>query len=153
MSADIRSGKTSGNRRITAARFGNAILEDMSVTFTGPGIAEVTKTDGTTYQVELEGGYCECPDLKYRGDSIVCKHVIRGAIAAVYHDDQRTTELAAAVLRLSKQTGCVYEVNGCNGPTMPANRAVGVPCVGCTEAVKSDGVDEYDIWVTFNGDN
>lgn len=139
----MATSSTESKRSIDYERFARACSEKMSVRFDGPGTAAVTH-DGETYAVELAGGVCECRDYEFRGDSIVCKHVIRASLAALYAPDQRVYELVGRVAQSAREAGCVHEAAGCAGPTAAGPR--GLPCPGCCDAVRADTVDEFTVW-------
>lgn len=117
-------------RSIDYDRFGRAVTEPMSVRFIGPSIGGVTH-DGATYQVELESGACECDDYRFRGERLICKHVQRACLSALYTPDQRVTELVARVARFTRHQECVHDVYGCAGPTTAGPR--GLPCQQCID--------------------
>lgn len=146
--SDEPQPNNSTDRAITDDRYERALTEPRSVTFTGAGIAEVAEGI-TAYEVELGSGRCECDDYRFRGDEIVCKHVIRAALAALFCDDQRDTELVARVAQHAHEHGCVHGIGACNGPTDAADRRDGMPCQGCVESMKSDCADEWAAWNAF----
>lgn len=137
-----------GNRTIESGRFARASTEAMSVTFTGPGIAEV-EHDGATYEVELAGGVCTCADYQFRGESLICKHFQRAALAALFDAEQPNTEMMAQVARYAFEAGCQHDVRGCAGPTTLGPR--GLPCQNCINAVRAPNVDEYTVWTRLVG--
>lgn len=139
------SGVGQSARTIEAGRFRRACTEAMGVTFTGPGIAEVESSSGETYEVELESGRCECKDYEIRGKRLICKHVQRASLSALYAPNQRVFETVARVARYAREAGCQHDVRGCAGPTAAGPR--GLPCQGCIDAVRAtDAVDEWTVW-------
>jgi hypothetical protein len=132
-----------GDRTIDSERYRRAATEDMTVAFDAPSIATVGHA-GETYQVELESGACECRDYEFRGESIVCKHAQRAALAALFDGEQRVTELVARVASFARTAGCSHSVRGCEGPTTLGER--GLPCQQCIDSVRSESVDGYTVW-------
>ena len=132
-----------GRRTIEAGRFARALTEPMSVAFDGPGIATVEHGE-QTYGVELESGACECADYRFRGERLICKHVLRACLSALFDGEQRVTELGARVARFARRQGCIHDVRGCAGPTVAGPR--GLPCQPCIDGVRASGVDEYTVW-------
>jgi hypothetical protein len=130
-----------GRRTIDGERYHRAATEDMTVAFDAPGIATVDHA-GETYQVELESGACQYDDYRFRGESIVCKHAQRAALAALFDGEQRVTELVARVACFARTAG--HSVRGCEGPTTRGKR--GLPCQSCIDAVRSESVNEYTVW-------
>lgn len=132
-------------RTIESGRFARALTEPMTVAFDGPrsGIAEV-EHDGTEYQVELASGRCECADYQFRGESLICKHVLRACLSALFDGEQQNTELVARVARFAREAGCEHDVRGCSGPTTAGPR--GLPCQSCINAVRAPNVDEWTVW-------
>lgn len=127
------------DRRIESGRLHKALTQDMSVDDYAPGMYDVRHAD-ETYTVDVEGGSCTCKDHTYRGDSLVCKHVLRACIRHAFRAEANT-RLVARVLRAVRDAGCPHDVNGCAGPTQLGAR--GYPCTDCV-AVASVG--EWVIW-------
>lgn len=136
-------------RTIESGRFERACTEAMGVRFTGPSIADVHSSSGQTYEVELESGVCECRDYQNRGDRLICKHVQRAALAALFDADQRVTEVVARVAAFARDAGCQHEVRGCAGPTAAGPR--GLPCQSCIDAAHAPNVDEFTVWSRLVG--
>lgn len=137
------TGRT--ERTIESGRFRRALTEPMTVVFDGPGsgVGEVEHGE-QTYEVELAGGVCECADYRFRGESLICKHVIRACLAALFDANQRNTALVARVARFAREYGCEHGVRGCAGPTTAGPR--GLPCQPCINAVRAPDVDEFTVW-------
>lgn len=116
----------------------------MSVEFVAPRLADVHHDD-ETYRVDLAGGACECPDYQHRGDEYVCKHLVRVSVVALFVETQLTTEFVARVARhvRSADGRCPFGVDGCHGPTAPADRPADHPCPGC---VKAAGGNDWAVW-------
>ena len=142
------SGVGPNGRTIENGRFERACTETMAVTFTGPSIAEV-EHGGETYEVELGGGVCECADYQFRGETLVCKHVLRACLSTLFDAEQRNTEYVARVAAFARKSGCARAVRGCAGPTVAGPR--GLPCQGCIDAVRAPGVDEWTVWSRLVG--
>ena len=130
---------------IEADRFERAVTESMSVVRTADRLYTIT-TESGEYGVDLRTGACSCPDAEYRGDRYVCKHVCRAALAEVFANTV-STELVARVVRFAIANGCPADGHGgrCEGPL---GRTGSLPCPTCCDAVRSPGVDEFDVWTT-----
>lgn len=134
------AGNTVANdRRIDDGRLSRALTESMSVTEHAPGMYDVTHDDGI-YTVDVEGGSCECKDHEYRGDSVVCKHVLRAAILHVYVSGV-DSRLVARTVAAADELGCPHGSTGCNGP-LALDDIGAIPCAGCCEATPG-------VWVTW----
>lgn len=48
--------------------------KEYSATFTDDTGVRLTKSDGTTYHIDLANGHCDCPDNQYRHHRR-CKHL------------------------------------------------------------------------------
>jgi hypothetical protein len=131
--------------RIETKRFGRAVTESMSVERTTDRLYTVT-TERGEYEADLRTGACSCPDAEYRGDRYVCKHAIRAALAEVFANTV-SSELVARVVRFASEQGCPVDGHGgrCEGPL---GRTGSLPCPTCCDAVRSPGVDEFDVWTT-----
>ena len=130
---------------IEADRFDRAVTESMSVERTADRLYTVT-TERGEYEVDLRTGACSCPDAEYRGDRYVCKHAIRAALAEVFANTV-SSELVARVVAFASEQGCPVDGHGgrCEGPL---GRTGSLPCPTCCDAVRSPGVDEFDVWAT-----
>ena len=117
---------------ISVARLARAVGEDMDVDEVDPATYDVTH-NGSTYQVKLESGHCECDDCLYRG--IGCKHAQRAALVHCYRSGV-TTQFVARVVGHAREQDCP---NGhprlCDGPAGPR-----LPCPGCMID------DEWTVW-------
>lgn len=140
--------RSTERRTIDAERFARALTEPMTVTFDGPGVGEVEHGE-QAYEVELAGGVCGCDDYRFRGESIVCKHVIRASLSALFDGEQPNTRIMARVARFAREYGCAHSVRGCSGPTTRGER--GLPCQQCINAVRAATVDEYTVWARIVG--
>ncbi|HET7323060.1 MAG TPA: SWIM zinc finger family protein [Halococcus sp.] len=136
---------SNGRRTIESGRFRRATTEPMTVAFDGPGVGSVEHGE-QTYRVELDGGVCECADYQFRGERLICKHVLRACLSALFDGEQHSTALVARVARFAREYGCAHSVHGCNGPTTTSDRCGGLPCPGCIEAVRTSSVDEFMVW-------
>jgi hypothetical protein len=134
-------GRDEQDPQLTEARYCRALTESMSVTFTGPGIADVHSASGETYRVELESGHCGCADTKFRG--LGCKHAQRAAIESLFLADQPRTRFVALVARFAREHGCEHGDAECAGPTTPSTRPASHPCPGC---VASTGGDDWAVY-------
>ena len=123
-----QSGGT--DRRIETGRLTKALAQEMVVDAIAPAMYDVHH-DGETYAVDVEGGSCECKDHTYRGDRLVCKHVLRAAIAHAFRSESNT-HLVARVLSAVREQGCIHDTAGCAGPTQLGER--GIPCEECIAA-------------------
>ena len=135
-------------RAIDDDRFRRAVEETMVVVFDAPLLARIGHGE-QTYTVDLVSGSCECEDYLYRGESVVCKHAIRAALAALF-TDVRVTEFVARVAHHARTAGCPEGVRGCRGPTTPAEWSGRLPCATCCDAVRAPGVDEFTVWSAFS---
>jgi hypothetical protein len=145
--SNTNSAGFDATRDITADRFRRALSEPMIMVFDAPLLARVRHGEHT-YTVDLISGSCQCDDYHYRGHSIVCKHSLRAACAALY-TDCRTTAFLAHVAQYARNAGCPDDVRGCHGPTTPADRPAGLPCTKCMEAVRAPDIDEFTVWSAF----
>jgi hypothetical protein len=128
---------------IEAERYERGVREEMSVEHEADRLYRVANGDGETYTADLATGACECPDAEYRGDEYVCKHVVRAALIAVYQHRKARSELGARTIEYANEHGC--EASGCNGPFLASDDGL-LPCPTCCDAVRSEGVDEFDVW-------
>ena len=129
--------------RIERGRFRRASIEAMDVEREGDRLYRVTH-DGESYHADVENGGCTCPDAEYRGEKFVCKHAIRAALAEVFANTV-SSELVARVVAFAREQGCPVDGHGgrCEGPL---GRTGSLPCPTCCDAVRSPGVDEFDVW-------
>ena len=135
---------TPGAAAIEARRYGRAVTDRMTVERVADRLYRVTNGDGEGYDVDLATGACSCPDAEYRGDRFVCKHAVRAALVEVFANTV-STELVARVVAHACEHGCPVDGHGgeCPGP-LGGTRAL--PCPTCCDAVRSPGVDEFDVW-------
>ena len=134
---------STGTRSIEAGRFDRAVTTEMDVSRVADRLYHVT-TESGAYDVDLESGACSCPDWQYRGDQLVCKHAVRAALVEVFANTV-STELVARVVAHAREHGCPVDGHGgeCPGP-LGGTRSL--PCPTCYDAVRSPGVDEFDVW-------
>jgi hypothetical protein len=131
-------------RTIEAGRFGRACSENMACDRVADRFYEVHSASGSTYQVDLRTGACECPDCERRGDRFYCKHTIRAALVNVFHTGTIKSEVGALVANHTRENDCTHGNDGlCDGVLGPR-----LPCPDCCDAVRSEGVDEFDVWTT-----
>ena len=127
------------DRRIESGRLTKALTESMTVGDYAPGMYDIRHA-GETYTVDVEGGSCTCKDHQYRGDTVVCKHVLRACIRHAFRAESNS-RLVARVLRAVRDAGCPHDVNGCAGPTQLGAR--GYPCPACVR------VSSVGDWVVY----
>ena len=141
----VENSTDSRTASIEADRFERAVTESMSAERTADRLYTVT-TDSGEYGVDLRTGVCSCPDAEYRGEQYVCKHVCRAALVETFANTV-STELVARVVRFAIANGCPVDGHGgrCEGPL---GRTGSLPCPTCCDAVRSPGVDEFDVWAT-----
>lgn len=128
------------DRTIDHGRFVRAVTEDFAIDDHAPRMYDVTNAAGVTRTVDVETGTCGCSDYQYRGDRVLCKHVL---FASLHHAFRRTpnTAVVARVLRVSREAGCVHGVRGCGGPTQLGER--GIPCEGC---ISASSTGHWTVW-------
>lgn len=119
------------DRRIETGRLTKALTEPMDIAPHAPDMYAVTNANDVSRVVDVREGSCQCKDHEYRGDEYVCKHLCRAAITHAFRSE-RNTRLVARVLARVKETGCVHDVRGCDGPTQIGAR--GIPCEECIAA-------------------
>ena len=109
----------------------------------------VVNGDGEAYDVDLESGACTCPDWQYRGgtEDVVCKHALRAALVEGFAHTV-STELVARVIAFAHEQGCPVDGWGCGGPVSPGRD--GFPCATCVDALRTDGVSDWEVWITLN---
>ena len=91
-----------------------------------------------------KNGACSCPDHEYRGDQYVCKHAVRAALVEGFANTV-STELVARVVAHAREHGCPVDGHGGECPG-PLGGTQSLPCPTCCDAVRSPGVDEFDVW-------
>ena len=137
------SRSTTSTPVVEAGRFDRAVREAMITERVADRLYRVTNVedDGKGYDVDLETGACSCPDAEYRPE-YVCKHAIRAALVEVFANTV-STELVARVVGYAREPdhGCPHGHDFCDGPVGPR-----LPCPGCMDAVRSEGVDEWVVW-------
>jgi hypothetical protein len=127
---------------VEAGRYERACIETMTTERAADRLYRVVH-DGSTYDVDLEGGACTCADHQFRGDEHLCKHALRAALVDVYRHRKARSALAARVIAFANEHGC--EASGCNGPFLAGDDGL-LPCPACCDAVRSEGIDEFDVW-------
>lgn len=131
-------------RRIDAERLTKALGETMTIDAHAPAMYEVTNGDDVTRTVDVETGTCECADHQYRGDELVCKHVLAACVHHVFVDGV-TTQLVARVVDRVNAEGCTHGHSFCEGP-------FGVGVLPCDECVGSTRTGIWSVWKTLVGD-
>ena len=144
MSTDIlaadNSIDTNPVRVIESGRYERAVTESMSTESIGDRLYRVTH-GAEAYNVDLETSACSCADAHYRGDRYICKHAIRAALVEVFAN-RVSTEFVARVVNTAVMNPCPFGFDAlCDGPVGPR-----LPCPGCINAVRSEGVDEWTVW-------
>jgi len=134
-----------GDRSLDPARFERAVTGTMTAERVADRFYHVRNGGGETYDVDLESGGCTCPDWQYRGAAYACKHAIRAALIDVYQGRKARSAFAARVIAFTSELGCATDTRGCNGPFLAGDDGL-LPCTTCCETVRSDGVDEFDVW-------
>lgn len=123
------------DRDFCASRYERALREDLAVEKLAPEMYAVTNEDGDeTYNVDMESGYCGCPDFMYREDT-VCKHASRACLEAYYEGYRPLTPFVAKFILSARDAGCVFGADDCNG-------AAGVEKMPCTDCLR--GFDVLD---------
>ena len=133
-----------GTRSIEAGRFDRAVTSAMDIDRVADRLYRVA-TESGTYDVDLVSGACTCPDWQYWDDLYVCKHAIRAALVDVYRARKARSALAARVIAFAIANDCPAATRGCNGPFRAHDDGL-LPCPTCCDAVRSAGVDEFDVW-------
>ena len=131
-------------RRIGTERLTKALDETMEIDAHAPAMYEVTNGDDVTRIVDVETGTCECADHQYRGDELVCKHVLAACVHHVFVDGV-TTRLVARVVDRVNTEGCTHSHSFCEGP-------FGVGVLPCDECVGSTHTGIWSVWKTLIGD-
>jgi len=141
--------KTTSNDALASApaietgRYRRAVREEMTAEPEADRLYRVANGDGETYTADLATGACECPDCEYRPET-ACKHCLRACLVDVYQHRKARSALAPRVIAFANEHGC--EASGCNGPFLTSDDGL-LPCPVCCSAVRSEGVDEYDVWM------
>ena len=131
-------------RRIDTERLTKALEEEMQIDAHAPAMYEVTNGDDVTRIVDVETGTCECADHQYRGDELVCKHVLAACVHHVFVDGV-TTQLVARVVDRVNTEGCTHGHSFCEGP-------FGVGVLPCDECVGSTHTGIWSVWKALIGD-
>ena len=109
---------------------------------------EVHSQSGSTYEIDLQTGACTCPDCEQRGDRYVCKYAIRASLVEIIANGV-TTRTVAQVVGYARDPDhdCPTSGHGgdCAGPLSGNGE---LPCPTCCDATRSDGLDEFDVWMT-----
>lgn len=125
--------------RIERGRFRRAVIEDLAVEREADRLYRV-EHGGETYRADVEHGGCTCPDFEYRGE-YACKHVTRAALVEAFANTV-SSEFVARVVRFAREQDCPCGGFQCDGPAGPR-----LPCPGCIDAVRFEGVDEWTVWL------
>lgn len=136
---------TTETRRIDATRLTKALTEPMQIDAHAPAMYAVTNGDDVTRIVDVETGSCECADHEYRGDELVCKHVLAACVHHVFVDGV-TDELVARVVGKVNARGCTHGHSFCEGP-------FGVGALPCDECVAGTRTGIWTVWQTPVGDS
>lgn len=133
---------------IESGRFGRAVTEDMTTKRVADRFYRVHSQSGNTYEVDLQTGACTCPDCEQRGERFVCKHAIRASLVEIIANTVSTPTVAkVAGYARDPDHECPTGGHGgeCAGPLAGNGE---LPCPTCCDATRTEGVDEYDIWMT-----
>ena len=136
---------TTETRRIDATRLTKALTEEMQIDAHAPAMYAVTNGNDVTRIVDVDTATCECADHEYRGDELVCKHVLAACVHHVFVDGV-TNELVARVVGKVNARGCTHDHGFCEGP-------FGVGAFPCDECVAGTRTGEWTVWKTLVGDS